>query len=147
MPAVALRTAKDTVHEPLAGIVPAVSENVVALATTVVGVKPTQPAPVTVTAPPVATRPAGKLSVRPGLASVSATVFGLVIVKDSVALVLGATAVGEKDLATVTFENSVALPAAVLVMFFVFVSAPAGIVLTYEPLEVTVTFTVMVHVP
>src|SRR3954471_24626616 len=147
MPAVALRTAKDTVHEPPAGSVPAVSENVVALATTVVGVNPTQPAPVTVTAPPVATRPAGKLSVRPGLASVRPTVFGCAIVKDSVASVLGATAVGENDLTTVTFENSVALAAAVFVMFCVLVSAPAAIVFTYVPLEVTVTFTVMVQVP
>src|SRR5947209_1006231 len=147
MPAVALRTAKDTVHEPLAGSVPPVSANVVALAPTVVGVKPTQPAPVTVTAPPVAARPAGKLSVRPGLASVSATVFGLAIVKDSVESVFGATAVGENDLATVTFEKSVALAAAVLLMFWVLVSAPAAMVFTYVPLEVTVTFTVMVQVP
>src|SRR3954468_11649378 len=100
MPAVALRTAKDTVHEPLAGSVPAVSENVVALATTVVGVKPTQPAPVTVTAPPDAERPAGKLSMRPGLQSVSVTVCGLAMVKDSVESVFGATALGENDLAT-----------------------------------------------
>src|SRR3954470_3209735 len=112
MPAVALRTAKDTVHEPPAGSVPAVSENVVALAPTVVGAKPAQPAPVTVTAPPVATSPTGKLSVRPGFASVSAWVFGLVMTNESVEFVFGGTAVGLNDLATVTFEKSEADAAA-----------------------------------
>ena len=102
MPVVALFTAKDTVQLELAGMVPAVSARLVALAASVAGRYPVQPAPVTVTAPPAATRLAGKLSVRPGLASVTAVVLGFVSTRDTVLLLLGATALGANDLATVT---------------------------------------------
>ena len=99
-----LFTAKDSVQVPPAGTVPAVSVRLAALAATVAGAKAAHPAPVTVIAPPVARRFAGKLSVSPGLASDTATVFGLVIAMESVASVPGATAVGLKDFATVTVE-------------------------------------------
>src|SRR5437763_1936638 len=80
MPAAALRTAKDTVHEPLAASVPAVSETVVAPARTAVGVQRAQPAPLgaAVTVPPqddvplgaaLLTSPAGYVSARPTFAS------------------------------------------------------------------------------
>src|SRR5205085_1287804 len=102
-----------------------------------------QPAPVTVTAPPVATSPTGKLSVRPGFASASAWVFGLVMTNESVAFVFGGTAVGLNDLATVTFEKSEADAAAALLMPCVLVRAPEGRVFVYVPLAVMVTFTVI----
>ncbi len=104
-----------------------------------------QPAPATVTAPPVATRLAGRLSVRPGSASVSAEPLGLVSTIESVLSAPGATALGAKDLATVTLVKSVALAAAGLLTFWSSVRARAGIVFVYEPAAVSFTLTVTVH--
>src|SRR5882672_11418280 len=102
MPVMALRTASVTVQLALAGSVPAVKVKPVAPAPIAAGRKPTQPAPATVMAPPVATRFGGKLSVSPAAVSVSAALLGLVMTSVSVLSVLGATALGANDFATVT---------------------------------------------
>ncbi len=100
MPATALRTAKDTVQVPPAAIEPAVATKLVAPPAIVPGAK--APQPLAVTAPPVATRPAGKPSVNAGLASVIAIELGFDRTSVSVASLLGATALGENDFAIVT---------------------------------------------
>src|ERR1700674_941965 len=147
MPVTALRTAKDTVQLELAGRSPAVSVRLVAPAPITAGTKPVHPAGTTVIAPPVATRLAGKLSVSPGLARLTADVLSLVRTIERVLSVLGATADGANDFATRTFEKSVALAAAILLTFCVSVSAPMGSVLVYGPGAVMVTLTVTVHEP
>ncbi|MBK7660961.1 MAG: hypothetical protein IPJ28_18445 [Betaproteobacteria bacterium] len=147
MPATALLTASVTVQVALAGSVPAVSTRLVAPAPIVAGAKPVQPAPVTVTAPPVATRFAGNGSVRPGFARFKATPLGFAMASESVALALGATAVGLKLLATVTLEKSVAEAAAVFTMPCALPRAAIGIVLVYAPVAVMVTLAVIVQLP
>src|SRR5579862_513627 len=133
MPAVFDVTSTEIEHEELALIVPAVSTSDVALAAIVVGVIPVHPVPLTVatvTGPPTALSNPGKLSVRPGFASDTATVFGLLITSFIVEVAPGATAAGVNDFVTVTVLESVALAAIVLVMFCVLVREPTGIVLT-----------------
>src|SRR5262245_39281069 len=128
MPVVFECTASVTVHALLAGMVPPVRTSEVALATIGTDVNPVQPAGVTAIGVPVARSSGGKLSVRPGLPSVAATEFGLVMTSVIVESAPGATAVGLNDFVTVTVVESVALPATVLVMFCVLVSAATGIV-------------------
>src|SRR5476649_1240326 len=123
-----LFTANDTVQLPPAGSVPAVSAKEVALAAMVVGVKPVQPVPALVTVPPVATRFAGKLSLKVVPVSACAAL-GLVMVKVSVELPLTGTDAGKKALMMVGRASNVALAAAVLVTFKLLVKAPAGMVL------------------
>ena len=112
------------VQEAFAGSEPPLSVTVLRLAASVVGEKPLQPAPVTVTAPPVVTSPAGNESVK--VAPVSATEFGLAITNCIVALVDCGTAACAKDFAIDGRVSRVADPAATFVTLRLFVNESAA---------------------
>src|SRR6184192_4339828 len=112
------------VQEAFAGSEPPLSVKVLRLAATVVGEKPAQPAPVTVTGPPVVTSPAGKGSVK--VAPVSATGFGLAITNCIVALVDCGTAACTNAFAIDGRVSRIAEPAATLVTLRLFVKENAA---------------------
>lgn len=107
---------------------PADRAKAAAPATVAAGRKPAQPAPVTETAPPVATRSGGNVSLK--VVPLRAwPALGLLMTKLSVLLLLAATAIGENDVTMVGRASRVAPAAAVLMTFWLLVNPPAGRVL------------------